>query len=179
MNIFLASDHAGFELKETLIEVLNDMGHMVIDCGAYSLHEGDDYPEFISKAARAVSDAESIQVDNDDAATLVADAHNTRQETRAIVIGNSGQGEAIVANKYAHVRAAICYGGEHASEIVRLSREHNNANILSLGAHFLSDDQAVELVIMWLTTPFSGDERHTRRIHEIEKIEKREDTLYN
>ncbi len=165
MNIYIASDHAGFELKNFLIESLQEIGHTAVDCGAYIYNEVDDYPVYISKAARAVSEAEALCAAEDAAGNVAVD-----HDTRAIIIGGSGQGEAITANKLPHVRAALCYGGEKAEEIVRLSREHNNANVLSLGARFLSDDQALELVLLWLNTPFSGDARHVRRLHEIEDI---------
>jgi ribose 5-phosphate isomerase B len=171
MNIFIGSDHAGFELKQLLIESLGGIGHTVIDCGAYAEHDGDDYPVFISKVAQAISEAESVRIAEEDAPSLSADPHRHINETKGIVIGGSGQGEAIVANKFKHVRAALCHGGVEASEIVRLSREHNNANVLSLGARFLSHDQALELTLLWLKTEFTGDERHTRRIHEIDSIE--------
>lgn len=166
MNIYIASDHAGFELKEFLMKSLADIGHTVVDCGAYIYNEKDDYPVYISKAARAVSEAEALVLAEDIAGNVAVD-----HETRAIVIGGSGQGEAITANKLPHVRAALCYGGERAEEIVRLSREHNNANVLSLGARFLSEDQTLELVLLWINTPFSGDIRHVRRLHEIEEIQ--------
>jgi ribose 5-phosphate isomerase B len=166
VNIYIASDHAGFDLKEFLMESLGEIGHTVVDCGAYIYNEADDYPAYISKAAKAVSEAEALCA-AEDAAGNVAIEH----DTRAIVIGGSGQGEAITANKLPHVRAALCYGGERAEEIVRLSREHNNANVLSLGARFLSEDQTLELVLLWLNTKFSGDARHVRRLHEIEDIQ--------
>lgn len=179
MNIFIASDHAGFELKSILIESLSEIGHTVIDCGSYAYHEGDDYPQFISKAARAVSEAESVRKAEDESFLQSAEPYQdgsnnqnrTPQETRGIVIGGSGTGEAIVANKYPHVRCAICYGGYSALDIVKLSREHNNSNMLSLGARFLAHDQAIELVLEWLNTPFTGDERHVRRLHEVDIIE--------
>jgi ribose 5-phosphate isomerase B len=171
MNIFIASDHAGFELKQFLTETLTDIGHTVIDCGAYAYHEGDDYPTFIAKAARSVSESEAIRAVSDDAFVISAEQNREASETRGIVIGGSGQGEAIMANKFPHVRAALCYGGERAEEMIRLSREHNNSNVLSLGARFLAHDQALELTLLWLSHPFSGDERHVRRIHEIDVIE--------
>ncbi len=172
MNIFIGSDHAGFELKEFLRESLGDIGYRVIDCGAYAYQPTDDYPLFISKVARAVSEAEAIQKSDDDSSSLVAESREAGHSnvTRGIVIGGSGQGEAIVANKFPHVRAALCYGGEPAEDIVTLSREHNDANVLSLGARFLSSDQALELVLKWLNAPFSGDSRHVRRLHDIEEI---------
>ncbi len=179
MNIFIASDHAGFELKQQLTASLGEIGHTVIDCGAYSHHQGDDYPTFISKVGRAVSEAESVRIAEEEAPTLVADPNRYINETRGIVIGGSGQGEAIVANKFKHVRAALCHGGEYSTEIIKLSREHNNSNVLSLGARFLSHDQAIELALEWLNADFTGDERHVRRIHEIDTIEQNnKETLY-
>ncbi len=166
MNIYIASDHAGFELKKFLSGVLADMGHTMVDCGADGYNAADDYPPYISRAARAVSEAEALCVANDEAGQA-----EMLHETRGIVIGGSGQGEAIVANKFKHVRAALCYGGEEADEIVRLSRQHNNSNVLSLGARFLDEDQALELVLLWLSVPFSGDVRHVRRLHELGEIE--------
>ena len=171
MNIFIASDHAGFELKSILIESLSEIGHTVVDCGSYAYHEGDDYPQFIAKAARAVSESEAVRKTEDESFLLTADQNRDPQETRGIVIGGSGTGEAIVANKYPHVRCAICYGGYSTLDIVKLSREHNNSNMLSLGARFLAHDEALELVLLWLNTPFTGDERHVRRLHEVEIIE--------
>lgn len=149
MTIYFASDHAGFALKQALVVYVRDeLGFEVSDCGAPILDENDDYPDWIGLAARAVS-------------------LNPR-EGRAIVLGGSGQGEAIVANKYAGVRAALYYGNN--LDIVRLSREHNDANVLSLGGRFLSIEEAKEAVRVWLATPFSGDERHVRRLQKIETI---------
>lgn len=149
MKIYFATDHAGFELKEKLVAFVRDtLGHEVIDCGAYSLEENDDYPLFIKKAGEAVS--------------------QNPNGVRAIILGGSGQGEAMVANKYASVRATVFYGGPH--EIITLSREHNDANVLSLGARFLSLDEAQEVVSVWLSTSFSHDERHVRRITEMDAL---------
>ncbi|HEY1037195.1 MAG TPA: RpiB/LacA/LacB family sugar-phosphate isomerase [Candidatus Paceibacterota bacterium] len=173
MNVFIGSDHAGFELKESLRKALGEIGYRVIDCGAFAYHPEDDYPFFISKVARAVSEAEAVRDSEENLPHIVAGERGAESVTRGIVIGGSGQGEAIVANKFPHVRAALCYGGESAGKIVELSREHNDANVLSLGARFISEDQALELVIKWLNAPFSGDSRHVRRIHEIEEIKHR------
>ncbi|PIR57668.1 MAG: ribose-5-phosphate isomerase [Parcubacteria group bacterium CG10_big_fil_rev_8_21_14_0_10_38_31] len=146
--IYLASDHAGFELKEKLKSFLGDLSFEVEDIGNVRHEEGDDYPDFIFPAARKVSE----------------DPENNR----AIIIGGSGQGEAIAANRIKGVRAAVFYGGP--IDIIKLSREHNDANILSLGARFIFEDEAREVVKMWLETPFSGGERHKRRIEKIDKI---------
>ena len=147
MTIYFATDHAGFALKEVLLPYVRDvLGYEVVDCGAYEYSPEDDYPEFIKKAGEAVS--------------------KDGEGTRAIILGGSGQGEAMVANKYPHVRATVYYGG--ARDIITLSREHNNANVLSLGARFVSEEEAKEVVALWLKTTFSEDERHVRRIAQID-----------
>lgn len=150
MEIYLATDHAGFELKEAIKQHLMDNNYDVHDLGAHEYNESDDYPDFISLAAKAVSE----------------DPENRK----AIVLGGSGTGEAIVANKYDHVRCAL-YNGSNL-ETIKLSREHNNANALSLGARFIDRALAIEAVNVWLSTPFSGDERHIRRIEKIDKLVK-------
>lgn len=149
MKIILASDHAGFHLKETLKKYLEELGHEVQDCGAFSLDPADDYPDFMISAAEAVAkDPDNI---------------------RGVFIGGSGQGEAMVANRFSGVRAAVYYGGNE--EIVRLSREHNNANILALGARFVSQEEAKRTLALWLQTDFPGPdgERHKRRIEKFPK----------
>lgn len=150
MKLFLASDHAGFELKRYLAEHLSVAGHEVRDMGAKSFNPEDDYPDFISLVAREISQNPSA--------------------AKGIVIGGSGQGEAICANKFYGIRAAVYYGGN--MDIVKLSREHNDANILSLGARFLSPAEALNAVNIWLATPFSGDERHRRRNQKLYTIAK-------
>ncbi len=148
MRIYLGADHAGFNLKEQVKAYLKEQGHEVGDQGAFVLDEGDDYPDFIKMVAKLV------QSDFD---------------SRGIIFGGTGQGEAICANRYPGVRAAVYCGGGH--EIVRLSREHNDANILSLGARFLNFDEAKGVIDVWLVTPFSGEERHIRRIKEIDNLD--------
>lgn len=146
MTIHFASDHAGFELKNELLAFVRDtLQFQVYDHGAHTYNREDDYPDFILKAAEAVS----------------SDPLNAM----ALIIGGSGQGEAIYANRFAHVRATTYY--HHDLDIIRLSREHNEANVLSLGARFVSLDEAREAVALWLTTPFSGEVRHTRRIKKL------------
>lgn len=146
MKIYLASDHAGFALKRELVTFLASRGYELFDCGPLRYEHDDDYPDYVSKAAENVSKNPS---------------------DRGIVIGWSGQGEAIVANRFPHVRAAVFYGGP--KHTLTLSRQHNDANILSLGAHFLTTDEAKTAVELWLGTKFSGEERHMRRIEKIEK----------
>ncbi|HCC05219.1 TPA: ribose-5-phosphate isomerase [Patescibacteria group bacterium] len=154
MRIIIACDHAGFELKEHLKDVISAWGYEVVDRGAPTYERQDDYPDYVTPAARAVSEDDSRQ-------------------TRAIIIGSSGQGEAIVANRFAHVRAVV-YAGEprgaqtNTPTMLMLTREHNDANVLSLGARFLDIQTAEVAVKTWLETPFSNEERHIRRIQKIE-----------
>ena len=146
MKIFLATDHAGFELKEFLKESLVQKGFTVDDQGAYQYDANDDYPDFIIPVAWKVS---------------------SDVGSRGIILGGSGQGEAIVANKIKGVRAAVYYGGP--MEIVELSRLHNDANILSLGARFLDKNKAFEVVIDWLSIDFE-EGRHIRRLKKIDGV---------
>jgi ribose 5-phosphate isomerase B len=150
MKVIFASDHAGFELKEKLKVYVATLGYEVEDLGAHIYDANDDYPDIIAPAAHAVA---------------------AQNNTKGIILGGSGQGEAIVANRVPGVRAIVYYGepaGEHAEHIIPLSREHNDANILSLGARFLSEEHAKEAVRLWLSTSFSNDERHARRIARID-----------
>ncbi len=144
MIIHLASDHAGFNLKEKVKKFLVEQGYEVKDHGAFKLDEEDDYPDFVKPAAEAVS---------------------KNPEERAILFGGSGQGEAMVANRYKNVRAAVFYGG--SDKIIKLSREHNDANVLSLGARFLDEAHVIAAVSDWLKVGFSRKERHQRRIDKI------------
>ncbi len=145
MRIYIASDHAGFELKTALSAFLQSNEHDVVDVGPHAFDPHDDYPDFCMAAATAV----------------VADAGSF-----GIVIGLSGQGEAMAANRVQGARAAVFYGGPE--EIVTLSREHNDANVLSLGAKFLTIEEAQAAVALWLATPFSQGERHLRRITKLD-----------
>lgn len=145
MTVYLASDHAGFAYKEELRSYIGSLGYAVVDLGPYVLDPADDYPDYIAPCAQKVANEEG---------------------SLGIVLGWSGQGEAMVANRTKGVRAAVFYGphAEKGYELVTLAREHNNANILSLGAHFLTLEEAKEAVRIFLGTPFSGDERHVRRL---------------
>src|SRR3989344_220542 len=145
MKVHLAADHAGFELKEKIKQFLGGLGYEVQDHGAFELDVQDDYPDFVREAAEAVA---------------------KDPESRGIVLGGSGQGEAMVANRAKGVRAAVYYGG--SEDIIKLSREHNDANVLSLGARFISGQEALDMIKLWLDTVFSGDERHKRRIRKID-----------
>ena len=146
MKIYLATDHAGFELKEKVKQWLKKRGYAVHDEGAFELNGQDDYPDFVRIAARQVS--------------------GQPEGSRAIIFGGTGQGEAMVANREPGVRAAVYYGGDE--RIIALSREHNNANVLSLGARFLNEEEAWRAVELWLKTPFGNNERHARRINKID-----------
>lgn len=147
MKICLATDHAGFEHKEFLKKYLNEKAHEVVDCGAEKMVEGDDYVPYIVMASRAVSYDQSV---------------------KAVIFGGSGQGEAITANRFPGVRAAVYYGG--SNEIIKLSREHNDANVLSIGARFVSHEEMIQVVDIWIATEFSKGERHIRRIKEIDTL---------
>ncbi len=147
-TIYLATDHAGFALKEVVKAWLADSQYEVVDCGAKNLEADDDFPDYIKLAAAAVS------------------AHPN--EVKAIIFGGSGQGEAMVANRFSGVRATVYYGAK--PEIISLSREHNDANVLSLGARFLTNEEAIEAVRKWLLTEVDLDQRHLRRIKKIENI---------
>jgi ribose 5-phosphate isomerase B len=153
MKILIASDHAGFELKEKIKIFLKESGYEVEDKGAFEYKEGDDYPDFVVPLAKEVSQ---------------------NPELRGIILGGSGQGEAICANRFPNVRAIVFNGqydpsdGRVVPHEIVLSREHNDSNVLSLGARFLNENEAKEAVEQWLKTPFSGDERHKRRIKKLE-----------
>jgi ribose 5-phosphate isomerase B len=147
MRIAIGADHAGFELKQRLIFVLRRLGHDVDDRGAHN-DDAVDYPPICAEVARAVADG-------------IAD--------RGIVVGGSGQGEQMTANKIPGIRAALCndlYTG-------RLSRAHNDANVLAIGGRIVAAPLAEEIVAVWLSTPFEGG-RHQRRIDQIAEIERRE-----
>ena len=142
MKIGIGSDHAGFEYKEEIRKLLQDLGHEVTDFGTNSA-QPVDYPLFIRPVAEAVGDS---------------------QCERGVVLGGSGNGEAIVANRVRGIRCALCWNLESA----RLARQHNNANVLSLGQRMMSLETALEIVRVWLETPFEGG-RHQRRIDLIDQ----------
>lgn len=144
--IHLATDHAGLELKEAIKVWLMEQEYLVIDHGANTYDGEDDFPDYVSLAANAVSSG--------------------AEDCRAIIFGGSGNGEAMMANRYPKVRAAVYYGGN--PEIVELSRTHNDANVLSLGARFVSLAEAKEVINLWLNTEVSAEEKYTRRNKKIE-----------
>ncbi len=160
MKIVIGSDHAGFGHKEKLKEYLIKLGHEVEDKGALEYNEEDDYPDFIIPVAREVSQHPN--------------------EVKGIILGGSGQGEAMTANKFSQVRAAVFYGpasyvvkdgsDESSESIVKLSREHNNANVLSIGARFVTAEQMFDAVKEWLETAYQEIARHQRRIEKMDRI---------
>jgi ribose 5-phosphate isomerase B len=139
MRVYLGSDHAGFELKQHLVEWLKENGHDPVDCGPEVYDAVDDYPPFVMlAAARTAADAGSL----------------------GIVIGGSGNGEQIAANKVRGIRAALAWSEETAT----LARQHNDANVISIGARMHDTETATRFVRLFLDTPFSGEDRHSRRI---------------
>lgn len=147
MKIYMGSDHAGYELKEKLKPIITELGFQVVDRGAFKLEANDDYPDFCAIVAR--------DVEND-------------PESKGIVLGGSSVGEAIIANRFKGIRAVAYYGGN--IDLIKLSREHNDCNVLSLGARLMPDEEAIYAVKMWLDTQFSHDERHVRRIKKIDDL---------
>ncbi len=153
--LYLATDHRGFELKEKIKAWLIEWNYSFEDLGAFIKNPSDDYPDFVRLAGQAVA--------------------KDPEHNRAIILGATGQGEAMVANRFEGVRAIVYYGGPE--EIVQLGREHNDSNVLSIGAapgstiehgKAISEELVQKVVRLWLETPFSGDERHVRRIKKID-----------
>jgi len=145
--IYLATDHGGYQLKEEIKTYLVQNNISAEDLGAHTLDPEDDYPDFIIPVAKKVTS---------DPASL------------GIIIGRSGNGEAIAANKVRGIRAALCLN----EEMARKARQHNDANILSLGADYITQDEAKRIVRTFIETNFSNEDRHIRRIEKIKKIEK-------
>jgi ribose 5-phosphate isomerase B len=146
MKVFLATDHAGFDLKEQIKQFLINKQYQVEDCGALEYVGSDDYPDFIKRAASRVSE---------------------ELGSFGIFFGKSGAGENMVANKVIGIRAVAGFNEQN----VKLAREHNDANVLTLGSEFIGVEKAKELTELFLTTPFSNEERHVRRIEQITQIE--------
>ena len=147
MRVYLGSDHAGFELKQAIIEHLQENGHEPIDCGAFTYDAEDDYPAFcISAAEKTVADPDSL----------------------GIVIGGSGNGEQIAANKVPGARCALAWSVETAS----LAREHNNAQLIGIGGRMHTLEEALSFVDAFLSTPWSKAERHQRRIDILAEYER-------
>ncbi len=169
MKIYFASDHAGFELKAVLMAYLTELGYAVIDMGAPTLAPEDDYPDYIAPCAERVA-AECRDVVRPD---MSGRTTSRMDGVCGIIIGGSGQGEAMVANRVKGARAAVYYGPAERSQtdaddamldIITSSRAHNDANILALGARFIDAEEAKRVVKQFLETVFSGEARHVRRI---------------
>jgi len=146
MKTYLAADHAGFEFKEKIKSFLLKKGFEIKDCGAFEFDKNDDYPDFISKVGKEVEN---------------------NPGSYGIVLGKSGAGECMVANKYKGTRAFLAINEKN----VKLAREHNNANIISLGSEIVTLQEAKKLIKLFLETPFSEDQRHVRRINKIKELE--------
>ena len=147
VRVYLGSDHAGFELKASLVGWLREAGHEPVDCGPATYVQDDDYPVYVMRAARDVAG---------DPGSL------------GIVIGGSGNGEQIAANKVPGIRAALAW----TEETARLARQHNDANVLSLGARMYSITDAIGFAKVFVETPFSQERRHARRLEMIAEFEK-------
>ncbi|MDE2021581.1 MAG: RpiB/LacA/LacB family sugar-phosphate isomerase [Patescibacteria group bacterium] len=171
-KIYFAADHAGFDLKTALVAHVRTLGYDVEDMGASVLNSEDDYPDFITPCARRVAE------ENARTGSELPFRSPGAGSARGIIIGGSGQGEAMAANRVPGIRAAVFYGpmrvtaaldieGGHSEDgydAVRLARRHNDANMLSIGARFVGGQEADEAVRIFLETPFSGAERHRRRL---------------
>ncbi|MFL3050791.1 MAG: RpiB/LacA/LacB family sugar-phosphate isomerase [Candidatus Neomarinimicrobiota bacterium] len=144
MIIHIATDHAGLDLKNSLKDYLNSQGYEVIDHGAFEYDARDDYPDFIFPCAKAVA---------------------SDKNSKGVILGGSGQGEAMAANRIKGIRAAVYYGSE--VDIPILSRQHNNSNILSIGARFVSKKEIYAILDEWLSEPFTGG-RHQRRLDKLD-----------
>jgi len=146
MRVHIGSDHAGLDAKKSLVAALSERGHEVVDHGPYDYDALDDYPPFcIATGAAVVADRGSL----------------------GIVLGGSGNGEQIAANKVDGVRAALVW----SEQIAQLAREHNDANVMSIGARMHSEEELLGFVQVFLSTPFSGDDRHLRRIGQLAEYE--------
>lgn len=150
MLVYTSSDHAGFELKNFLVQQLLNNGHEVVDCGAFTFDENDDYPDFIIPCMRELE--ESLQ---------------KGLPAVGVIFGGSGTGEAIVANKFKMVRAVVCNNLDE--RVVELGRAHNDANVLSVGARFIDKENLMQMVEVFFKTPFEGG-RHEHRIEKINKF---------
>lgn len=148
MIVHLAADHAGFGLKEKLKSFLQERGYEIKDHGAFVYDEKDDYPDFMHPAAKAILE---------------------HPKDRGIFIGGSGQGEATIAARYRGIRVAVFDDSEKPEEKAKTWREHNDSNVLAIGARFVSEEIAKKVLLTWLETSFPGEERHRRRIEKIDK----------
>ena len=151
MKIHIGTDHAGLDFKNIITNHLTKQGHQVTDHGAYEFNPEDDYPAF------CIATAEAVMADEVDG-----------NQSLGVVFGGSGNGEQIAANKVTGIRAALVWNEDTA----KLARQHNNANVISIGARQHTQEEALHLIDLFINEPFSGDERHVRRISQIKEYEK-------
>lgn len=147
MRVAIGTDHAGFVLKTTVVDAVQALGHEVVDCGAYELQPGDDYPDFSAAVAQAVLD---------------------NRADRGVLVCGSGVGASVAANKFPGIRCALCHDTFSAHQGV----EDDNMNVLSLGARVIGPALAMELVVAFLRAEFSGAERHRRRLDKVRALER-------
>jgi ribose 5-phosphate isomerase B len=153
MKIYLAADHAGFELKEKIKKYLEDLKYEVKDFGAFKYEPEDDYPDFIFPAMKALSEDLQKGIDS-----------------RGIILGGSGQGEAVIANRFKNIRAVVADDNENLEAKIKVWREHTNSNVLSIGSRYINEENALSAVKTWLETKFPSDPRHSRRLAKLGKI---------
>ncbi len=152
-KIYLAADHAGFELKEKIKNYLQGANYEIEDFGALKYEPEDDYPDFIFPAMKAL--AEDLKKGKD---------------SRGIIAGGSGQGEAMVANRFPQIRAVVCDDNEDVTGKAKIWREHNNSNVLSFGSRFIKEENTLGVVKIWLENLFPAEPRHARRLEKIDKL---------
>lgn len=146
-KIYMSGDHAGFKIKESIKSWLKKEGYNVVDCGPFFYDKKDDYPDFVVPMAKLVS---------------------KDKNSRGIIIAGSGQGEVIAANRIKGVRTVLYYGYSDPKKILKLSREHNDSNVLSMGAFFINEKKMKDAIKIWLKAPFSNAARHKRRLVKID-----------
>jgi len=188
MKIYFAGDHAGFEMKQKLMEFVRSLEHEVEDMGPTSYVAGDDYPDFVIplaiRIAKARNEAERSQHGTDAEMEKKGEMGKRGErgvgemgergergtEVRGIVVAGSGQGEIIAMNRVKGARAALLCPGPKMTDLIKASRDHNDSNIFVVGARFCTLDEAKKGIKLWLETPFSGGERHIRRLAKIEDL---------
>jgi len=150
--IYISGDHAGFKIKQKIIPWLEKQGYKIIDCGPFKYNKLDDYPDFVIPMAKKVT---------------------KDKDSRGIIMAGSGQGEVIAANRIKGIRTVLYYGYVSPQKVLKLSRAHNNSNVLSMGSRFLTEKQVKDAIKIWLAAPFSNATRHKRRLKKLEKYSSR------
>ena len=146
--IYISGDHAGFKIKQKIIPWLEKQGHKVIDCGPFKYKKDDDYPDFVIPMAKKVA---------------------KNKDSRGVIIAGSGQGEVVAANRIRGIRTVLYYGYVSPQRVLKLSRAHNDSNVISMGAKVLSVKQIKQAIKIWLAAPFSNSTRHKRRLKKLDK----------